>query len=742
MKILKKIGLLLLKILQKIFTKQNCCKSIIALTLIYESANAQKTVRYDLYIGDTVVNYTGKKVKAIAINGQIPGPTLYFTEGDTAAIYVHNTMNMETSIHWHGIILPNEQDGVPYLTTAPIKPHQIHLYKFPLVQSGTYWYHSHTGMQEQSGLNGALIIHKRDEKPILEYVVLLSDWTNEKPMEVLRSLKMANDWYAIRKHSTQNWSEALITGNFGTKTKQEWLRMLPMDVSDVYYNAFHLNGQPEQQLPKFKAGDKIKLRIINGSASTYFWLQFAGGKMSVVASDGHDVMPVEADRMIIAIAETYDVIVTIPDNMDYEFRATAEDRTGSTSLWLGDGMKMPAPTLPKLNYFAGMKMMNNMMKFNGSMDNMGMQMTMQQMDMNTVMYPEISGGMDTTTSMNGMDMGNSSKALVTLNYTMLRSPEKTVLPAAPTKTLTFRLTGNMNRYQWDINDLPMSKADKISIKKGDNVRIILYNASMMRHPMHLHGHYFRVLNGQGDYAPLKNVLDIMPMETDTIEFNASADGGDWFLHCHILYHMMSGMGRIFSYENSKPNPQVDTIKNAYKTFLKDDKMLHFMASASIHSQATWGNAMLMSRYYEFDAMGAINYKGNYMSETHFGRFLDKRQFLKLYIGTDIRDLTGLMPNMESSTSSSIENRKVAVLGIQYLLPFFLQTDLRIDYTGKVRFQISRHDLALTSRLRFDGMINTDKEYEVGLRYIITKNISLSVNYDNDFGAGGGITFTY
>ncbi|HXP50969.1 MAG TPA: multicopper oxidase domain-containing protein, partial [Bacteroidia bacterium] len=445
---------------------KKCCPCFLVFILLYGSVHAQKVVRYDLYISDTVVNYTSKSVKAIAINGQIPGPTLYFTEGDTAEIYVHNRMCMETSIHWHGILLPDKEDGVPYLTYPPIKPHQTYMYKFPIIQSGTYWYHSHTCMQEQSGLHGALIIHKRNETPMPEYVVFLNDWTNEKPEEVLRSLKTANDWYSIKKHSTQNWGEALVTGNFGIKAKQEWLRMQPMDVSDVYYNAFQLNGQQEQKLANFKAGDKLKLRIINGSSSTYFWLQYAGGKMSVVASDGHDVVPVEADRMIIAIAETYDVIVTIPDDKGYEFRATAEDRTGFVSLWFGNGTKIPAPALPKLNYFEGMKTMNSMMKFNGSMDNMGMQMSMQQMDMNTVMYPELYGT-DTT----------KSKAITILNYSMLRSPEKTILPDVPTTTLKFNLTGNMNRYQWDINDLPISEADKISIKKGDNVRIILYNNS-------------------------------------------------------------------------------------------------------------------------------------------------------------------------------------------------------------------------------------------------------------------------
>lgn len=749
---LKKIFAFLLKLLKSLFTKQQCCKSVFIMFLLSTVLHAQKAIRYDLYVSDTIVNYSGRSAKAIAVNGQIPGPTLNFTEGDTAEIYVHNLMKVETSVHWHGIILPNAQDGVPYLTTAPIKPHTTHLYKFPIVQTGTYWYHSHTALQEQSGLYGALILHKRQPDTIPEYVVLLSDWTNEKPMEVLRTLKMANDWYAIKKGSTQNYGEALLKGYLGAKLKQEWLRMYPMDVSDVYYNAFLANGQIMQKAPQFKAGEKVRLRIINGASSTYFWVQYAGSQLTVVASDGNEVVPVKADRLIIGCAETYDVIVTVPENMSYEFRATAEDRTNYTSLWLGNGMKMPAPTLPKLKYFEGMKMMNNMMKFNGKMVNMGMQMSDQRMDMNSVMYPEITGGeQDNKQNQMGMNMNMDSNApmsmgseggtITTLNYAMLRSPFKTTLPNAPTKVLKFTLTGNMNRYQWSINDTTLGDADKILIHNGKNVRIILDNQTMMRHPMHLHGYNFRVLNGQGDYAPLKNVLDIMPMETDTIEFAARYDG-DWFFHCHILYHMMSGMGRVFSVD-TKPNTQVDTIKHAWKKFLKDGNMWHFSTYVAAQSNGIFPDAMLMNNNYVFDEMGMMNYNGSFESETHFGRLFGPRQFFKVFIGSDIRMLNH--PNMNMSPNSKeylIENRKVATFGIQYLLPFFIQTELRIDNTGHVRLQISRSDLALTSRLRLDAFWNTDNEYEIGLSYIVIKRLSLSANYDSHFGAGAGIMFTY
>lgn len=741
----------ILKVLTFLFTKGNCCKAV--LIFISFSSTAQTTIEYNLFINDTIVNYSGKSAKGIAVNGQIPAPTLEFTQGDTAVIYIHNLMEVETSIHWHGVILPNDQDGVPYLTTAPILPHSVFKYKFAITQNGTYWYHSHTNLQEQSGVYGALIFHKKSEQQIREYPLVLSDWTNEKPSEVLRSLRMASDWYAIKKHSTQNWGEAILSGHFKTKATQEWKRMFPMDVSDVYYNALLSNGQQDQKLEDLKAGDKIKLRIINGGASTYFWLNYGGGKITVVANDGNDVEPVEVDRLLIAVAETYDIIVTIPEDMSYEFKATAEDRTKSTSVWLGKGMKMPAPELPNLKYFAGMKMMNAMMNFDGSMKDMGMKMSNQVMDMNEVMYPEISGTdkikkADKKTDaekidMEGMNMGTSNEKseIVTLNYAMLKSPSKTTLPDAPIKNLTFRLTGNMNRYVWTINNIALSDTDKIMIQKGENVRIVLINESMMRHPMHLHGHDFRVLNGRGEYSPLKNMLDIMPMETDTIEFAARYDG-DWFFHCHLLYHMMAGMGRVFSYQNSAPNIQVDTIRNSWNKFSRDDRMWHFSTTLSVHSQEVAPRLMLMNRKYIADAMGHINYDGDFESEITFSRYFGKNYYGKFFLGADLRKISEKHDMNMNSDDSNSDNRKVGIAGIQYLLPFFIQAELRVDHVGNIRFQVGRQDLALSSRLRAEGFWNTDKEYEIGLKYIVIKRLSISANYDSHFGGGAGLTFTY
>ncbi len=741
-----------------------------------------RTVRYDLYITDTTVTYGKKPTRAIAVNGQIPMPTLTFTEGDTALIYVHNNLKEETSLHWHGLFLPNKMDGVPFLTQMPIKPNSTYIYKFPIIQHGTHWYHSHSGLQEQIGMYGAFIMNKRAEWDIPTLPVIISEWTDMNPKEVDRSLHAATDWFAIQKGATQSYLEAIKGGHFKTKVANEWKRMSAMDVSDVYYDAFLLNGKPSVEYSSaplslgkgvrlFKAGDKVRLRIANAGASDYFWLKYAGGKITVVATDGNDVEPVEVDRLIIAVSETYDVVVTIPDNKSYEFLVTPEDRTKSASLWLGAGEKVTAGAMPRLKYFAGMKMMNEMMDMQGNMTEMeGMNMQNQIMDMNTVMYPEITGAEETkepkkgtsgmhmnhkkgmsgmqmpnTNSMAGMNMAADSPDIVTLNYNMLRDPKNTTLPEGPWKELKFDLTGNMNRYVWTLDNKTVSESDKILIKKGENLRIIMYNNSMMRHPMHLHGHDFRVINGEGENAPMKNVLDIMPMERDTIEFSAT-ESGDWFFHCHILYHMMSGMGRVFSYEDSPPNPEIPNPKLAQRKLNSDDRMFHLMGSIGLESNGSDGELMLANTRYKLSTewrLGLKSHHGN-ESETYFGRYVGRMQWLFPFVGFDyhfnsVRDETE--KNLFGQLSNQA-NRQAFVAGFQYILPMNVTAEARLDSKGKMRFQLMREDIPLTSRLRMNFMANTDKEYMGGLRYIVTKYFSLSTHYDSDMGYGGGITLTY
>ena len=718
----------------------------------------QNVVRYDLTIKDTIVNFSGKEKRAIAVNEQIPMPTLTFTEGDIAEIVVHNKLKESTSLHWHGLFLPNKEDGVPYLTQMPIKPNETFTYRFPIIQSGTHWYHSHSGLQEQIGMYGSMVLLKKKDDPrfrkgiddLPEVPIILSEWTDIKPENVQRMLRNANDWAAIKKGTVQSYSEAIKAGHFKTKLGNEMKRMLAMDVSDVYYDKFLINGKNESQLSQFKSGDKVRLRISNGGASSYFWLSYAGGKMTVVANDGNDVEPVEVDRLIIGVSETYDVVVTIPnENIAYEFLATPEDRTKSASIYLGNGKVQLTSRMPKLKYFEGMKMMNDMMNMDGSMDDMGMNMSFQKMDMNTVMYPEITGNpemkMDDKMNHSNHSM-NVKQDIVTLNYGMLKAPHPTTLPKdAPVRELRFELTGNMNRYVWSMDNKVLSETDKILIKKGENVRITLYNGSMMRHPMHLHGHDFRALNGQGEFAPLKNVLDIMPMETDTIEFLANAEG-DWFFHCHILYHMMAGMNRVFSYEEQAPNPYLPNKIWAYKKLQSESNKFHFMAENDFATNGNDGMVIFHNTRWSFGTEWRLGYNDEhgYEMETHIGRYVGKNQWFMPFIGFDwrYRNQNGEVEKNLFGQTNTKDQRAVLSLGAKYKLPMLVEFQGEVFMDGNVKFQLMREDIPISPRLRWAFMVNTDKEYMTGFKYITTRNLGISTHYDSDMGIGFGVTLNY
>ena len=738
---------------------------IILMLLSFQAVVSQKIVRYDLYVRDTIVNFAGKEKRAIAVNGQIPMPTLTFTEGDIAEIYVHNELKETTSLHWHGLFLPNKEDGVPNLTQMPIQPGTTHKYTFPIIQNGTHWYHSHSGLQEQIGMYGMFIMNKKendatfrkgiDDLPTVP--IILSEWTDLKPENVHRMLHNATDWFAIKKGTTQSYSEAIQQGHFKTKVVNEWKRMNAMDVSDVYYEKFLINGKNENQLSQFKGGDKVRLRIANGGASSYFWLNYAGGKITVVASDGNDVAPVEVDRLLIAVSETYDVVVTIPaDNTSYEFLVTPEDRTKSASLYLGNGIKQLISPMPKLKYFEGMKMMNDMMKMNGEMNDMGMSMSLNQMDMNVVMYPEITGAVKdkSKATMPKSEMndqhsnhGSTSKtSITTLNYAMLKATEPTTLPKdAPVKELRFELTGNMNRYVWSLDNKVISETDKILIKKGENVRITLYNGSMMRHPMHLHGHDFRIINGQGEYAPLKNVMDLMPMETNVIEFNANAEG-DWFFHCHILYHMMAGMGRIFTYENQEANPLIPNPKLAQRKLNADDRAFHFMAENDFATNGNDGMAMIQNTRWSLGAEWRLGYHDmhGYEAEFHLGRYIGKMQWFMPFVGFDwrYRKMDGEIEKNIFGQENTKDKRAVLSAGFAYTLPMLVMFQAEVFQDGNLRLQLMREDIPISKRLRMGFMVNTDTEYMLEARYIVKRNLSIRTHYDSDMGFGLGLNLNY
>lgn len=541
--------------------------------------------------------------------------------------------------------------------------------------------------------------------------------------------------------------------------------MLAMDVSDIYYDSILINGAPATYLKNaggrpLKAGDKVRLRISNGGASSYFWLRYGGGKITVVASDGNDVKPVEVDRLLIAVSETYDIVVTVPnDGKAYEFMATTEDRTNSAGIFIGNGERKVIAPMPRLKYFEGMQMMNGMMKMDGNLDDMGMQMSLNQMDMNVVMYPEITGSegemskgemsghqMDQTDSDPNRYNANALGSLVTLNYAMLSSPSKTTLKKdAPVKEMKFVLTGNMNRYVWSMDNKVLSETDKIPVKKGEILRITLHNNSMMRHPMHLHGFDFRVLNGKGENSPLKNVLDIMPMETDTIEFLADTEG-DWFFHCHILYHMMAGMNRVLSVGDYK-NPLLPHKAMAYKMLQDESNMLHFMARNDVATNGNDGEAMLQNARWSFSTEWRLGYNSmhGYEVETHVGRYIDRMQWLMPFVGFDFRYRKMGIDDQEKNLFRQVntkDTRRQFSLGLQYTLPMLVSFQSEVYHDGTVRLQLMREDIPITKRVRAGFMVNTDKEYMVDLRYIVARNFSVRTHYDSDMGYGLGLSFNY
>jgi hypothetical protein len=393
--------------------------------------------------------------------------------------------------------------------------------------------------------------------------------------------------------------------------------------------------------------------------------------------------------------------------------------------------------------------MNGMMRMDGRLNDMGMNMSMQRMDMNTVMYPEITGAGSaanhTTDHSDHAAHGAGNSGIVTLNYGMLRATENTALPPGPMREFRMELTGNMDRYVWAIDNRTVSETDRILIRKGENVRIILFNNSMMRHPMHMHGHFFRVINGHGERAPLKNVLDIMPMETDTIEF-AGTENGDWFFHCHILYHMMAGMGRVFTYENSPPNPQFTDPQRAWRRFLRDDRSWHFMAFNDVATNGNDGEAMLNNKRLSLQAEWRLGYTHDHGQEVEgrFGRYFGRMQWLFPYVGYDWRSRTHHESPEENlfGQRNTKDARRAGRLGFQYVMPMLIVFDAGIDTDGMARITLMREDIALTPRARMDLMWNTDTEHMIRLRYILSRYFSATSHYDSDMGWGVGVGFTY
>ncbi len=666
---------------------------LIFLAALTTSAQAA-LVDYELTVSETRAAPAGKSVRFLTLNGGTPGPTLRFREGDTARIRVHNALaREETSLHWHGLLVPNAMDGVPFLTTPPIPAGNDAVYEFPLRQSGTYWYHSHTGLQEQQGVYGSIVVEPKNGEPVRadrEHVVVLSDWTNENPTEVMRTLMRGSDWYAIRKGNAQSILGALKSGQLGAYLAREKSRMPPMDVSDIAYDAFLLNGQRREELAA-RPGERIRLRVINAAAASYFYLHSATGPLTIVAADGPAVTPVKVDRLLVGMAETYDLLVTIPASGKWEFRATAQDNSGHASLFLGDadGPEHAAASLPAPNLYA----MDEMLV--GALE-------------------------DDDTALDEL----RSKPRPSAPYAFLKSPKSTVL-SGPRRDMTLRLSGDMQRYLWSFNGKTLAEDSTIPVKKGEVLRIELINDTMMHHPLHLHGHFFRVLNRNGARSPLKHTVDVPPMGRRTIEFAAN-EQGDWFFHCHLLYHMDAGMARVFSYEAAE-NPD-------YKPTLDPgmEPKIWFMAEGSILNNMTMGMATLMRERENLSVMWDYGYE-----EHHKENELDL--CWSHYFSPNLSTFLGYR------FTDDMEAEDRVFTGVSYRLPYMLQTDVAVDSEGDFRFGLGR-EFQLTPRLSLYGHVqydtNTEWELEGGASYLLNKQFSLTSAWNSDHGFGAGLSFRF
>lgn len=568
-----------------------------AMSAMLLAMSAARAGTYDLVIAKQRVNVAAKPSTSITINGTVPGPVLRFREGEEVTIRVTNRMTERTSVHWHGLILPGNQDGVPGFNGYPgIAPGATYTYRFPVQQAGTYWYHAHSATQEQGGLYGALIIDPATPPKAAfdrEYLVFLSDFTTEHPERILKNLKVEPGYYNYAKRTLPDFFRDVDKFGLGKtlKDRAAWRRMNmdPTDIADTGHYTFLVNGKrPDlNETFLFKPGERVKLRIINGSAMTYFDVRIPGLKLTVVASDGGEVEPVAVDEFRIAVAETYDVIVQPTTEQAFTLFAEAIDRSGyaraTLSPRLGMSADIPKPrprallTLAEMGHdMAGMEhsapgadhgAMNHEMAApptdpacppeHAAMGHCTPATAGHDTPTQPTPYPKIDYGMGHVAMEHGEGLGQEGETdgsgrvfgwasgapwgSRVLSYADLRAAQPAKDMRAPAREIVVRLGGNMARYIWTINGKRFEEAEPIRLTYGERVRLTFINDSMMAHPMHLHGMFVRIENGQPmDRLPEKSVVSIAPGKTYSALITADQPG-EWAFHCHLLYHMESGM---------------------------------------------------------------------------------------------------------------------------------------------------------------------------------------------------------
>ena len=499
---------------------------------------------------------------ATAVNGTVPAPTLLWHEGETVTMNVTNRLSVPTSIHWHGITPPAAMDGVPGVSFAGIAPGTTFSYRFTLGQSGTYWYHSHSGLQEQTGLYGALIVAPAKPDPFRydrEHVILFSDWTDEDPDRVLSNLKFDSDYYNHNQRTVGTFLADTAKTGLGATLRDRWawggMRMSPTDLADVTGGLYTylVNGQSPASnwVALFKPGERVRLRFINGATMTFFDVRIPGLRMTVVQADGNNVAPVVVDELRMGVAETYDVIVEPGAGPAYTIFAQALDRTGYARATLAtrEGGSAPVPpmdprpirTMVDMGMapaMAGMAMPPSTKPATSGMAGMAMGPKMGVGVDNVAMEPVDRLGDP------GIGLGDAGRRV--LNYKDLRALAPSKDPRPPTREIVLHLTGNMDRYMWGFDGRKYSEApEPIRLALNERVRFVLINDTMMEHPIHLHGMFTELDNGQGAFCPLKHTVIVKGGERLSYLLTADAPG-NWAYHCHLLFHMDTGMLRVVS----------------------------------------------------------------------------------------------------------------------------------------------------------------------------------------------------
>tara|TARA_B100000678_G_scaffold103107_1_gene86144 strand:- start:52437 stop:54482 length:2046 start_codon:yes stop_codon:yes gene_type:complete len=575
---------------------------------------ALQGTNFDLHVSEFPFQVNGKTGRAVGVNGTVPAPLIRFREGDEVTLNVHNMLDVETSIHWHGLLVPFYMDGVPGVSFPGIKAGETFSYKFSVPQNGTYWYHSHSGLQEQVGHYGPIVVDPRGTDPVSydrEYVMVLSDWSFESPERIFSKLKKVSHTYNFQERTVPDFLEDVgengLSETLSDRAMWGEMRMSPRDIADVTGSTYHflINGHStdDNWNGVFRAGERVRLRVINASAMSIFNVRIPGLPMTVVQSDGLNVQPLETDEFQIGVAETYDVIIEPPEDRAYAFVAESIDRSGQAVATLGPrpGMRAMVPELRAVPTLAmrdmGMSHGDHGMSHDGhdmggdmqmgsgsgSMDHSGHDMSkmdhsghdMSGMDHSRHDMSAMSeGGHDMhaaeparwpvekpefaeapgVANVNMMPLSRLDEPGIgledvphrVLRYSQLRSLERNPDLRPPEREIEIHLTSNMERYMWSFDGVRFSEVkEAIRFNEGERLRVTLVNNTMMPHPIHLHGMFFELENGGGDHRPRKHTVIVKPAEK--LSFDVSADHvGDWAFHCHLLYHMHAGMMQVVS----------------------------------------------------------------------------------------------------------------------------------------------------------------------------------------------------